>query len=56
MVRAASYAWERCWRSLRVQRDLAAFAACRVRLRYLPRAEARGEGAVVYVDECRLSR
>ena len=56
MARAAGYAWKRCRRSLRTQRDPAAFAACQARLRDLHRAEARGEVAVVYVDECRFSR
>ena len=31
-------------------------AACQARLQDLHRAQARGEGAVVYVDECRFSR
>ena len=55
-ARAAGYAWKRCRRSLRPQRDPAAFAACQARLAELHRAEARGAGAVVYVDECRFSR
>jgi len=56
MARAAGYAWKRCRRSLRAQRDPAAFAACQDRLRELHQAEARHEVAVVYVDECRFSR
>ncbi|WP_182888256.1 IS630 family transposase [Hymenobacter rubripertinctus] len=56
LARRAGYAWKRCRRSLRAQRDPAAFAACQARLRELHRAEARGELAVVYVDECRFSR
>ena len=56
MARAAGYTWKRCRRSLRSQRDPAAFAACRARLQDLHRAEACGELAVVYVDECRFSR
>jgi len=56
MARAAGYAWKRCRRSLRAQRDPAAFAACQARLRELHQAEARHEVAVVYVDECRFSR
>ena len=55
-ARAAGYAWKRCRRSLRPQRDPAAFAACQVRLGELHHAEERGELAVVYVDECRFSR
>jgi len=56
LVRAAGYAWKRCRRSLRPQRDAAAFAACQAHLRDLHGAEERGELAVVYVDECRFSR
>ena len=55
-ARAAGYAWKRCRRSLRPQRDPAAFAACQARLDELHRAEACGAGNVVYVDECRFSR
>ena len=55
-ARAAGYAWKRCRRSLRPQRAPAAFAACQARLCELHQAEARGEGAVVYVDECCFSR
>ena len=55
-ARAAGYAWKRCRRSLRPQRDPAAFAACQARLGELHHAEERGELAVVYVDECRFSR
>ena len=56
MARADGYALKRCQHSLRAQRDPAAFAACQARLRDLHRAQARGEGAVVYVDEYRFSR
>ena len=55
-VRAAGYAWKRCRRWLKPQRDPAAFAACQAQLRALHQAEARGGAAVVYVDECRFSR
>ena len=55
-ARAAGYAWKRCRRSLRPQRDPAAFAACQAHLGELHHAEERGELAVVYVDECRFSR
>ena len=56
LARAAGYAWKRCRRALRPQRDAAAFAACQAQLRAWHRAETRGEVAVVYVDECRFSR
>jgi hypothetical protein len=55
-LRRLGYGWKRCRRSLKAQRDPAAFAACQQQLRELHRAEARGEVAVVYVDECRFSR
>jgi hypothetical protein len=50
------YAWKRCRRSLRAQREPDAFAACQQQLRALHRAEAAGGAAVVYLDECRFSR
>ena len=50
------YAWKRCRRSLRAQREPDAFAACQQQLRALHRAEAAGCAAVVYLDECRFSR
>ncbi len=56
LVRQLGYRWKRCRRSLRSQRDSVAFAACQAHLRTLHQAEARGEVAVVYVDECRFSR
>lgn len=55
-MRRWGYAWKRCRRSLRAQRDPDAFAACQQRLRALHRAEAAGGAAVVYLDECRFSR
>ena len=55
-VRRVGYAWKRCRRSLRAQRDPGAFAACQQHLRALHRAEAAGGAAVVYLDECRFSR
>lgn len=54
-LRRSGYRWKRR-RSLRPQRDPAAFAAGQQHLRALHTAEARGEAAVVYVDECRFSR
>lgn len=56
LARALGYAWKRCRRSLKAQRDQDAFARMQARLRRLDRAEARGHVAVVYVDECRFSR
>lgn len=56
LVRRLGYAWKRCRRSLKAQRDPTAFTACQQHLRGLHAAEARGEVAVVYVDECRFSR
>lgn len=56
LARQLGYSWKRCRRSLRNQRAPAALAACRAQLQALHRAEARGEVAVVYVDECRFSR
>lgn len=56
LVRRLGYRWKRCRRSLKAQRDPAAFAACQQHLRGLHGAEARGEVAVVYVDECRFAR
>jgi hypothetical protein len=55
-MRRWGYAWKRCRRSLRAQRDPDAFAACQQHLRALHRAEAVGGAAVVYLDECRFSR
>ena len=55
-MRRWGYAWKRCRRSLRAQRDPDAFAACQQHLRALHRAEAAGGAAVVYLDECRFSR
>ena len=55
-ARQAGYRWKRCRRSLRPQRDPAAFSACQAHLRALHETERRGEVAVVYVDECRFSR
>jgi hypothetical protein len=56
LARRLGYAWKRCRRSLRGQRNAEAFAACHEHLRRLHHAEQRGEVAVVYVDECRFSR
>ena len=55
-ARQAGYRWKRCRRSLRPQRDPAAFSTCQAHLRALHETERRGEVAVVYVDEGRFSR
>lgn len=55
-LRQAGYGWKRTRRSLKHQRDPAAFAACQQHLSALHRAEARGELAVYYADEVRFSR
>ena len=56
LARRLGYRWKRCRRSLRAQRDPLAFAACQQQLHTLHQAEARGEVAVFYADECRFSR
>ena len=56
LARRLGYAWKRGRRSLRSQRNAAAFTACQAHLQQLHRAEQRGEVAVVYVDEGRFSR
>ena len=55
-ARRAGYRWKRCRRSLRPQRDPAAFNACQAHLRALHETERRGKRAVGNVDECRFSR
>lgn len=52
----AGYHWKRTRRSLKAQRDPAAFAACQQRLAALHQAEQHGEVAVYYADEMRFSR
>jgi len=56
LARALGYRWKRGRRSLQARRDPDALAAMHTHLRGLHAAEARGELAVVYVDECRFSR
>lgn len=56
LARRLGFAWKRCRRSLRAQRDPEAFAACQLHLHQLHQAEQRGEVAVYYADECRFSR
>jgi hypothetical protein len=55
-LRRAGYGWKRTRRSLKRQRDPAAFAACQQQLAALHRAEQAGELAVYYLDEVRFSR
>jgi hypothetical protein len=55
-LRRAGYGWKRTRRSLKRQRDPAAFAACRQQLAGLHRAEQAGRLAVYYLDEVRFSR
>ena len=50
------YGWKRLRRSLRARRDALLFGFFQHELRALHQAEGRGELAVVYVDECRVSR
>lgn len=56
LARRLGFAWKRCRRSLRGQRDPRAFAACQQQLAALHQAEQRGQVAVYYGDECRFSR
>ena len=55
LARALGYRWKRCRRSLKAKRDAEAFGLMQKHLRGLHAAEARGELAVVYLDECRFS-
>ena len=50
------YSWKRMRRSLRAQRDQVLFGFFHQELALLHEAEARGEVAVYYGDECRFSR
>jgi hypothetical protein len=56
LARRAGYGWKRLRRRLKSQRDALLFAFFHQQLRHLHQAEARGEVAVVYADECRFSR
>ena len=56
LARKLGYCWKRCRRSLKAKRDAEAFGRMQTYLKELHQAEARGEVAVVYVDECRFSR
>ena len=56
VVRRFGYGWKRLRRSLKARRDALLFAFFQQELVLLHQAEARGELAVVYADECRYSR
>ena len=56
VVRGLGYGWKRLRRSLKARRDAVLFAFFQQELALLHQAEARGELAVVYADECRFSR
>jgi transposase len=56
LARRLGYGWKRLRRSLKARRDAELFAFFQQELALLHRAEARGELAVAYVDECRFSR
>ena len=55
LARRLGYRWKRLRRSLKACRDAVLFAFFQQELALLHQAEARGEGAVVYADECRFS-
>lgn len=56
IVRRLGYGWKRLRRGLKARRDAVLFAFFQQELTLLHHAEARGELAVVYADECRFSR
>jgi len=56
LARRLGYGWKRLRRSLKARRDAVLFAFFHQELALLHHAEARGELAVVYADECRFSR
>ena len=56
VVRRLGYGWKRLRRGLKARRDAVLFALFQQELTLLYHAEARGELAVVYADECRFSR
>lgn len=56
LARRLGYGWKRLRRSLKTRRDPVLFAFFQQELVLLHQAEARGELAVVYADECRFSR
>lgn len=56
VVRGLGYGWKRLRRSLKARRDAVLFAFFQQELVLLHQAEALGELAVFYADECRFSR
>lgn len=56
LVHRLGYGWKRLRRSLKTRRAAVLFAFFQQELALLHQAEARGELAVVYADECRFSR
>ena len=56
MARQLGYSWKRLRRSLRAQRDALLFGFFQQELALLHQAEADGQLAIYYVDECRVSR
>lgn len=56
LARYLGYSWKRLRRSLRAQRDAQLFGFFQHELRLLHHAERAGHLALVYVDECRVSR
>ncbi|WP_310393680.1 IS630 family transposase [Hymenobacter sp.] len=56
LARHLGYRWKRLRRSLKERRDAVLFGFFQQELAHLHRGERAGEVAVVYVDECRVSR
>lgn len=56
LLKELGYCWKRLRRALRHQRDPVLFAFFEQELAHLRHAEARGELALVFADECRFSR
>ena len=56
LARHLGYSWKRLRRSLKARRDAVLFGFFQQELAELHRSERAGELAVVYVDECRVSR
>lgn len=56
LARRLGYRWKRLRRSLKDRRDAVLFSFFHQELALLHRSERAGEVALIYVDECRLSR
>ena len=56
LARRLGYSWKRLRRSLKARRDAVLFGFFQQELALLHRQERAGDTAVVYVDECRVSR